>query len=702
MGTDKRDRDDEKGFINKRARVDNGCSSQHNSISEDQVDERSDGVTDISGTNGKYRAKSNDPTTYTNGHAHLAKYDGNECETASNIEASIKNHNTKNVDDEETSSLSDENDDMMGPSLNPIPEPVSKETPTKESPQEFTSKSKESSKTFIPVDTSNYLAMNEFYKCSYKTESAITAMAKSDNSLIITGFKNGIVKFWKRLEKDDKSKDTDGQLVCTKQFLAHPEKEIAQLLVNSDGLRLVTVAKDDKSIKIFDLISLDMIFVMKLDFLPSTCSTTSNSWFRSNNQDQILVNELNSTNMFVVHPENDEINQIKSVHKSPVQTLTYNQKDQCFISIDTRGIVEYWNLSGQLPEGIDFKMKSETDLFDLAKNKSTASCVVLTSTQKNFATISNNLLRVFDFRLGKLVNKLDIDDVDNREKLSSSSDIDTSRNVIFDTENIAIITSKLGIKIINLQTNSLVKILGFEDQKSLGINFSQVLLISRSITKYNVKQLSSENSFFEKELARKPLLIANAMDSNKLFTFNSNQDMEALRDIDLNSTRTKKQSPTINYSSVILHTTLGDIKIKLFKNLTPKTTENFVMLCKKKYYNNVVFHRIIKNFMIQTGDPLGNGTGGESIWGGHFKDEFNHNLTHAKPFMVSMANAGPNTNGSQFFITTQEAKFLDNKHTIFGEVIEGLDTVRSIEGLETDENDKPLDQVAILSTTLVV
>lgn len=248
---------------------------------------------------------------------------GNMGETASKIEASSNNHDTTNnhnatkkyaaskEDNEETSSLSDDDDDMMGPSLNPILEPISKESPTKESTQESTSKSEtEPPKTSILVDTSNYLAMNEFYKFSYKNESSITVMAKSiENSLIITGFMNGIVKFWKRLEKDDKSKDTDGQLVCTKQFLAHPEKEIAQLLVNSDGLRLVTIAKDDKSIKIFDLISLDMIFVMKLDFLPSTCTTTSNSWFRSNNQEQILVNEHNSTNMFVVHPENDEINQ---------------------------------------------------------------------------------------------------------------------------------------------------------------------------------------------------------------------------------------------------------------------------------------------------------------------------------------------------------------------------------------------------------
>ena len=105
-------------------------------------------------------------------------------------------------------------------------------------------------------------------------------------------------------------------------------------------------------------------------------------------------------------------------------------------------------------------------------------------------------------------------------------------------------------------------------------------------------------------------------------------------------------------SEAVIHTNVGDIFIKLFPDQVPKTVENFVGLAKKGYYENVNFHRVIKNFMLQTGDPLGDGTGGESLWGHEFEDEFHPSLKHDRPYTVSMANAGPNTNGSQFFITT--------------------------------------------------
>ena len=101
--------------------------------------------------------------------------------------------------------------------------------------------------------------------------------------------------------------------------------------------------------------------------------------------------------------------------------------------------------------------------------------------------------------------------------------------------------------------------------------------------------------------------------------------------------------------------------------------------------------------MIQTGDPLGDGTGGESIWGGEFEDEIRRDLRHDRPFTVSMANAGPNTNGSQFFITTVPTPWLDNKHTVFGRVVGGMEVVMAIEGVKTDELDRPLSEVKMLS-----
>ena len=151
-----------------------------------------------------------------------------------------------------------------------------------------------------------------------------------------------------------------------------------------------------------------------------------------------------------------------------------------------------------------------------------------------------------------------------------------------------------------------------------------------------------------------------------------------------------------NLNNAILETSFGEIHIKLFNELTPKTCENFIKLSQKNYYDNLIFHRVIKNFMIQTGDPLGNGTGGESIFGKYFDDEFNDQLKHEE-FMVSMANCGKNTNGSQFFITTVKCPWLDGKHTIFGKVIKGFDVVKKIENVQVDRNDRPLKQVKLIT-----
>ncbi|MBS9784108.1 peptidylprolyl isomerase [Candidatus Gracilibacteria bacterium] len=148
-------------------------------------------------------------------------------------------------------------------------------------------------------------------------------------------------------------------------------------------------------------------------------------------------------------------------------------------------------------------------------------------------------------------------------------------------------------------------------------------------------------------------------------------------------------------------TNFGDITLKLFLKHAPKAVENFIKLCEKGYYDGITFHRVIRDFMIQGGDPSGDGTGGKSIWGKPFEDEFCDELTH-KAGTLSMANAGPNTNGSQFFIVTMEdASFLDGKHTIFGEVTDGMEVVRDIESLPTDNFDRPKMQVIIEKATVL-
>lgn len=136
----------------------------------------------------------------------------------------------------------------------------------------------------------------------------------------------------------------------------------------------------------------------------------------------------------------------------------------------------------------------------------------------------------------------------------------------------------------------------------------------------------------------------------------------------------------------VLETDLGEMKIKLFAEKAPITVNNFVFLAKEGYYDNTIFHRVIGNFMVQGGDPTGTGRGGP---GYKFRDEFHPDLKHDKRGILSMANAGPNTNGSQFFITHVETPWLDNKHSVFGEIVSGEDTLMKIPDRDPSKLNSP-------------
>lgn len=191
------------------------------------------------------------------------------------------------------------------------------------------------------------------------------------------------------------------------------------------------------------------------------------------------------------------------------------------------------------------------------------------------------------------------------------------------------------------------------------------------------------------------------------------------------------KTPAAGDTAAVMHTNRGDIKILLFGEKAPKAVENFTTHAKNGYYSGLKFHRVINDFMIQGGDPLGNGTGGESIWGKSFEDEFTpelHNLRGA----LSMANSGPNTNGSQFFIVQAKSvsdslieqmkdmkdgsfpeavieayrenggtPWLDYRHTVFGQVYEGMDVVDSIAASETGVYDEPLEDIIIESVDII-
>jgi len=150
----------------------------------------------------------------------------------------------------------------------------------------------------------------------------------------------------------------------------------------------------------------------------------------------------------------------------------------------------------------------------------------------------------------------------------------------------------------------------------------------------------------------------------------------------------------------VINTNMGTIEIELFADKTPKTVENFVGLANKGYYDGIIFHRVIADFMVQGGDPTGTGRGGESLWGGKFEDEFVSELRHDTPGILSMANAGPSTNGSQFFITLVPTPWLDGKHTIFGKVINGMNVVEDIGKVKTGPGDKPVEDIIMINVKI--
>jgi peptidylprolyl isomerase len=151
---------------------------------------------------------------------------------------------------------------------------------------------------------------------------------------------------------------------------------------------------------------------------------------------------------------------------------------------------------------------------------------------------------------------------------------------------------------------------------------------------------------------------------------------------------------------VIFETTQGVIELTLKPDVAPKACENFIKLVEKHYYDGIVFHRIIKDFMIQGGDPTGTGRGGQSAFGKAFEDECSSVIRFDRPGLLAMANAGPNTNGSQFFITTANTPWLNMKHTIFGEVTKGMENVRKLESTKVGPQDRPQVEQKIIRAYL--
>ena len=257
-----------------------------------------------------------------------------------------------------------------------------------------------------------------------------------------------------------------------------------------------------------------------------------------------------------------------------------------------------------------------------------------------------------------------LEDVEFGRRLAVERDLENPAlqskiNVIFDESGHFILYgSLLGTKVINTLTNRVVKVYGRDEPfRSLHLALYQGQPQKKGVV--TAQMAASANPLLQEAEESDPMLVSTGSGKVRFYVFTNDEDIsKATRDVQnekpklLGSRQHIEAKAAETGTAAIIHTTYGDIHLRLFPEAAPKAVENFVTHSKNGYYNNTIFHRVIRKFMIQCGDPLGDGTGGESIWGKEFEDEFS-TLKHDKAYTVSMANAGPNTNGSQFFITTE-------------------------------------------------
>ncbi|XP_054162055.1 peptidylprolyl isomerase domain and WD repeat-containing protein 1-like [Oppia nitens] len=571
------------------------------------------------------------------------------------------------------------------------------------------------------------LCSSESYERSFMHRDVVSHVLATTTDFIITASIDGHIKFWKKCSVG---------IEFVKHFRTHLQP-ITDICVNSTGTLLASVSTD-RTLKVFDVINFDMINMIRLDYRPHCVQFCHSA---GDPIPAIAVSDTDSNKIYTYDATspNVTLNVFDRLHSNPVICMKYNPIFSTMISVDTKGMLDYWmshKNDYKFPENIvEFESKLDTDLYELAKNKTIPHDICFSKDGKLFAAIcSDRKVRVFKFITGKLIRVFDeslqhltqlqqttpqLGNMEFGRRMAMERDLEKSdafrfERILFDESGYFLIyPTLLGIKIVNWYTNRCVKLLGKgENFRTLSLALHQTIP-NKSKAVISIEMKASDNPSLDASHPD-PTLFCTAFKKNRFYLFTRREPEESSettgyeRDV-FNEKPSREdiiaatEAPAQQriWDNCIIHTTMGDIHCKLFGKECPKAIENFCIHSKNGYYNGHIFHRVIKQFMIQTGDPTGNGTGGESIWGGEFGDEFHPDLKHDKPYTLSMANAGPNTNGSQFFITVLPTSWLDNKHTVFGRVVKGMETVQNISNVKTHpKTDKPYDDIRIVNITL--
>ncbi|KAL8426020.1 hypothetical protein Efla_001938 [Eimeria flavescens] len=564
------------------------------------------------------------------------------------------------------------------------------------------------------------------YSRSFMHREQVTfVVASPAHDFIISGSSDGHVKFWIRKAEG---------VEFVKHFRAHIGELHCLCISRQDDGNYAASVGADKTLRVFDVCSFDMACLVSLDFLPWACEFV---FKKGEPTPLIAVSDKESPRIDILKPLLHASRAVISfrLHSAPVRLLAHvGSTDLCF-SADSSGGLELWGIQtgrratkeSNVGE-VGFEFKAETHFFDLQRNETSALSIAASPNGRWLAVMgADSHLRVFSVFKGKLSRvyletlqfyemaqkdpqcaQLHHDPFDFEQRVALEKELGRSalrmrQTLTFDASSCFLLYPVLlGVKILNIIDNRVCRIIGRHEQ---GLRYLAVALYQPTSTRRAGRQASvSGDAMFVTSAFKKK--------RQAVYFFTPeppSDDILDIRDV-FNEKPSKEEQESLTASgasgiapaqrlsnTATLHTTFGDIKVKLFAAECPKTVENFTVHARSGYYDNLLFHRVIKGFMIQTGDPNGDGTGGESIWGGDFEDELHRSLKHDRPFTLSMANAGPNTNGSQFFITTVPCPWLDLKHTVFGRVTHGADVVLKIEGVKTNQNDKPVQDVKLLT-----